>query len=361
VHKHTIDWYLRLNITIDATLAKKRSDTADALAKTLTRARVIEILRLFLFAPSGTDFTQQFTNELIVLDPEFPVSNNLQELRMMAGLVIIATMGKSSHYADAFALGVRASDFPAGRAQPIQPAMATETEVYLRQEANRLRPDEFTNDAVAEVTKVLTARTKSLNEAQAAGDAAQTTTALASYQKSVIETIASSHRILAERVKQIAEESALLWWVLAAHSDTFKQAVNQLTPETYALAAAAEAAQRTIHVPPPPSIGPLLARSLQPCKVGKKKPVLTDYIKGADSIWRTAHVKSVNVSDCRDLSPLCAALEKTEDLGTAATALKTLSKFYPTLKGELPLTPTQAAEQFYNELIFLRALDAVTI
>lgn len=361
MHKHTIDWYLQLNITSDAPIATKRWGTAEALAKTLTRARIIELLRLFLFAPSGTDFTQQFTNELIDLDTEFPVTNNIQELRMMAGLVIITTMGKPSHYANAFALGVRAANFPAGRAQPIQPAMVTETEEYLRNEADRLRPDEFANNVVPEITKGLIARTKALDEATAAADAPKTAAALASYTKSVIDTIASSHRILAERVNQLAEESALLWWVLAEHSDTFNKSVNQLTPETYAFAAAAEAAQRTVQLPPPPSIGPLLARALQPCKAGKNKLALSDYVKTADPIWRAAHVKAVNVSDCRDLAPFCAALEKTEELGSAATALKTLSKFCPGLKGELPLMPAQAAQQFYNEIIFLLALNSARI
>jgi len=65
---------------------------------------------------------------------------------------------------------------------------------------------------------------------------------------------------------------------------------------------------------------------------------------------------SLIVSDCRDLSPLCAALEKTEELGSASTALKALVKLCPGVKGDLTLTPAQAAQQFYNELVFLRTL-----
>jgi GTPase-associated system helical domain len=360
VHKHTIDWYLQLNLTSDATLAQKRWDTAETLAKTLTRTRVIELLRLFLFAPSGTDFTQQFTNELIGLDAEFPVSHNIQELRMMAGLVMMTTFGKSSDDGNAFALGVRAASFPDGRVQPLQPGMVTEAEEYLGKEAGRLRPDEFANDVVVDVTKGLTARGKALSEAEAAGDEAKKTAALVAYRKSVIDTIVSSHRTLAKRVEQLAEESALLWWVLAEYSDALQQPVHKLTAESYALAAASEAAQRTTHLPPPPSIGPLLARALQSCEPsGKKKLVLANYVKAANPLWRAAHVKSVNVSDCRDLNPLCAALEKTDELGSAPTALRTLSKLCPGVKGELPLTPSQAALQFYNEILFLRALDAL--
>src|SRR5437870_2132825 len=108
MHKHTIDWYLQVNLTSDAVLAQKRWDTAEALTKTLSRSCVIELLRLFLFAPSGTDFTESFTTELIELDSEFPVSKNIQELRLMAGLVMTTTFGKPSNNGDAFALGLRA-------------------------------------------------------------------------------------------------------------------------------------------------------------------------------------------------------------------------------------------------------------
>lgn len=85
--------------------------------------------------------------------------------------------------------------------------------------------------------------------------------------------------------------------------------------------------------------------------------MLSDYVKATDPLWRAIHVKSVNVADCRDLTPLCAALEKTEELGDAATALKAVAKLCPGVKGELPLMPVQAAQQFYNEILFLRALD----
>lgn len=359
MHKHTIDWYLQLNLTSDAVLAQKRWDTAEALAKTLSRTRVIELLRLFLFAPSGTDFAESFTNELIELDSEFPVSKNNRELRMMAGLVMVTTFGKTSYKADAFALGLRAASFPDGRVKPIQPAMLTEAQEYLRNEAGRLRPDEFAKDISGDVTKTLIVRGKALSEAEAAGDESKKTAALTAYRDSIPRTIVSNHIELAKRIEQLAEESALLWWVLAEHSDALQQPVSKLAPEAYALAAAVEAAQRTIHLPPPPSIGPLLARVLQPCEAGEKKLVLSDYVKATDPLWRTAHVKSVSVADCHDLSPLCAAVEKTEELGSAAAAITALPKICPGVNGKLPLTPAQAAQQFFNEIVFLRALDAI--
>jgi len=359
MHKHTIDWYRQINLTSDATLAQKRWDTAEAVTKTLTRARVIELLRLFLFPSPTSEFSQQFTSELVGLDAEFPITNNIQELRLMAGMVMVTSFEGSTNNGCAFALGLRAANFPDGRIKAIQPAILTVAEEYLRNEAGRLRPDEFAKDVSADVTEILTAQSKELSEAEAGGDEAKKGAARSAFSELVPRSIANSHRKLTERILQLAEESGLLWWVLSEYSDALQQPVRTLNPEAYAFAAGFEAAQRTMRLPPPPCIGPLLARALQPCKPTDKKLSLADYVKSTEPRWRAAHVKSVNVVDCRDLSPLCAALEKTEELGSAVTALKAMPKLCPGVKAELTLTAAQAAQQFYNELLFLRALEAV--
>jgi len=360
VHKHTIDWYLQVNLTSDAELAERRSSTANAVAQKLSRDRVIELLRLFLFTPPSAEFAQQLTDELIALDTEFPVSNNAQELRMMAGLVMVTTFAQPSleRLAMAFALGLRAASFPAGRVKPIQPAILTEAEEYLRERAGRLRPNEFATDISAEVAETVTARLRALSDPAIGADEAKKTAALTAYRDAVPRAIASSHKELARRIEQLAEETALLWWVLGEYSDSLQQPVSKLDPESYALAAAAEAAQRTVRLPPSPSIGPLLRRVLQPCKSSEKKIELSDYLKATDSPWRASQLKSFNVADYRDLSPLCAAVEKTEELGSASAALKAVAKLCPGVKSDLPLAPAQAAQQFYNEIVFHRALSA---
>jgi hypothetical protein len=356
VHKHTIDWYRQTNITLDAATAEKRWATAEAVAKTLSRASAIELLRLFLFVPQNSDFTQRFTSDLVGLDAEFPVSKNMQDLRLMAGLVIMTTFAAPSGPGVALALGLRAACFPDGRAKAIQPAILSEAELYLLAQANRVRPENFSSDTLPGPTKTLTARSKALIEAEASGDAAQKTAALAAYREAVPGAVTASHKELVRRIEQLAEESALLWWILAEFSDTLQQPVGKLDQDTFALAAAIEAAQRTLRLPPPQSIGPLLARALQSCKASEKKFALSDYIKASNPMWRTPFVKSTRVTDCPDLSPVSAVLEKAEELG-GAPALKALPKLCPGVKAEVPLIPAQAARQFYNEIIFLRALE----
>jgi GTPase-associated system helical domain len=357
MHRHAIDWLSEILLTRDAALAQRYCSLAEKVATKLSRPRVIQLLRLFLFPNSSADFTQQFTDELIDLDLEFKGSDNIQHLRHMAGLVIATTFGASSREADAFALGIRAANFPQNRVQPVQPAIVTEAEQYLRNKACRLRPAEFGDDA-AEVTKVLIANREAVLKAATTLDEAKRAVADEAYQKSVIETIAHSHRNLAKRIEQLAEESGLLWWVLSEHSDGLQQPLAEVTPQIYALSAASEAAKRTQLLPPPPCIGPLLTRALKSCKHGKEQPVLADYLEVSNIPWRAAQMKSLSVADCRDLVPLCAALEKTEEIGDTPAAFKALAKVCPGVPADLPLAASEAAQQFYNELLFLRSLAA---
>jgi len=355
MHKNTIDWLKQTNLTADVALGEKRWATAERVSEKLARIRIIELLRLFLFAPTNLDSAQKITDELKVLDVEFP-GDSIQELRLMAGFVILTTYANSSPEADVFALGIRAAGFPQGRVQPVQPAMMIEGEEYLREKAGRIRSDEFPNDA-AVVTKNLAARRKALADAVAGGDEAKKTATVEAYQKSIVETISDSHTKLSARVAQLAEETALLWWVLNEHSDTLQKPVANLDREEYALAAACEAAKRTHLLPPPPSIGPLLARSLKSCKPGKTRPVFADYLEAAKLNGCIIQMKSPLLADCRDLLPICAALEKMAELGDLDSVLKVIPKLCPGVSGKQPLAPEQAAQQFYNELIFLRALE----
>lgn len=120
MHNHTIDWYRQILLTPDAELANKRWETAQTVAKKLSRARIIDLLQLYLFPVSDSEFSTRFTEELITIDKEFPVAKNASELRMMAGLIMATCFENPSEEADSFALGLRAANFPAKRIHPLE-------------------------------------------------------------------------------------------------------------------------------------------------------------------------------------------------------------------------------------------------
>ena len=153
------------------------------------------------------------------LDKEFPVTSNTELLRLMAGVVMVATFREASADACAFALGLRAALFHKRRTLPAQPEILVEADTYLQLEAEKRRPS--FNDVHDDGLPVA----------------------------------------LAGQVRRLAEETELLWWVLGEYSTSLKRPASELTAPAYALIAAAEAADRTQILPPPASIDALNPRA----------------------------------------------------------------------------------------------------
>ena len=356
MHKHTIDWLRQVHITgspADTSLAERRWTMAEKWTEDLTRARVIELLRLFLYSKTDPVAVQRVTDELLDLDKEFPVSENTEEVRLVAGLAMAARFEEPTNYSDAFALGLASAEFPVGRTHPVQPGIVTVSREYLLTEARRMRPGDSV-DSASEIVKTLNTRSKALEEAEKTEDDAKIQQALASYRKSVASTIGDSYTALSNRVSQLSEESDLLWWVLSEYSSGLEKSFNDLHVASYAIVAASEAADRTSILPPPTAIFSLLSRVLRTCKPSKKKLTVMDFLQGVPGDWRAKFVKSV-VGDCTDLTPLTTALVKTEELGISA-AMSFTEKYFG-INGNSELAPAEVAHQVYKELVFLQALD----
>ena len=354
MHNHTIDWLRQTNISADKELAEKRWNLAVAVSKTLSRPKIVGLLRLFLFQITDSEFARVLTEELLTHDPEFPVAQNIQEVRLVAGLVIAATFEESSSSADAFALGVRVATTLGNRTQPIELAIVEEAEKYLIQESGKQRSNEF-NVSPDGLTSELEATFTRFKKTNATGDAPNQAAVEEEFFNSIVETVVQGHRTLSARQAQLAEETGLLWWVLNEYSDALGMPVSELSAQNYALVAASEAAKRTQMLPPPPSIGPLLIRALTSCRSSKKELTFADFISATDSGWRTAQAKAISAVDCGDIVPFCLAIQKSEELGDVSMALKALPKLSG-ISGDLVLSPFQAALQYYQELIFLKAL-----
>lgn len=353
-HKYTIDWLRQTNITADDALADKRWASAVAVAQDLSAADAVELLRLFLFESKESAFATKITDRLVNLDSEFPVTKNVEELRQIAGLVMVVKFGTSSHQADLFALGCEAADFPAGRISPRQPGILAEAKAYALKEAAQYRPDDFDDDA-DDVVKPIVTKAKAVTEAEATEEAEKITAAHTNFRKAIADVMTASYRTLSNRTAQLAEENGSLWWALAGFSQTLKKQVEDLSSQEYPLIAAFELSKRIFMLPPPPSVGPLLTRVVSLCGSGKKKATLGEYLTATDQEWVTEFAASTNIGDCADLVPISTALSKMNELGDVAAVVKALPRYCPGFK-DGSFTPTEVAQQFFKETVFLRAV-----
>jgi hypothetical protein len=356
MHPHLIDWFRSTHIHSDAKVIEQRWNTAQEFSKKLTRENAISLLRLFLFENPKMDLVKQITDVLLTMDKEFPVGNNTEELRLMAGVIMVAAFSERSLLANVFAIGLSAASFPSGRASPIQPAIMAEARKYLIEEAEKERPADFIAEPI-DFEETLLAKHKALSEAEAAADAAKISNARATFNKALIKALKEVNNCHHSQIRRLSEETDLLWWVLSESCFTLKSRTNDLTVVGFALIAAAEAAQRTHVLPPPVSMDALLRRALAPCKTKSKGHfLLQDYLGGLDISFRDAQLTKMFFADCTDLLPISAALAKYQEFGEVTPAINVIPNICPGFKVDKEILPIDASLQFYNEIMFLKAL-----
>jgi hypothetical protein len=348
MHVLLIDWLRQIHLNADTTLATKRWKLAQAFAKKATRKDVVQLLRAFLFSPAPADLISTLTTQMLALDKEFPASNNAEEVRLIAGVIMVAAFEEGTHEADAFALGIKACSFPSSRCKPAQPAIVAEAEKYMITEANRVRPPAF---GTAKDREAIATELEGFVAGTASNEAEPTKSACA-------ELAEALHSRYGLQLRRLAEETSVLWWLIGGYSPSLNQPMAKLNASAYAFIAAAEAVERISVLPPPPSMPAVMARVLDNCKAAKTRTLL-DVVAATDPDWRSKFLPSLARDGCADLLPVTTALAKTEEVGDTETLAKTLPKACPGVSPDLAISAHDAATQFYNELIFIKALALV--
>jgi hypothetical protein len=345
MHPLLIDWLRKNNFNADTAFATKRWKLAQGVAGKSSRKDVLQLLRAFLFENSSPEVISGLTRKFLEFDKEYPASNNKEDVRLQAGVVMVAGFEQRTFDGDALALGLRAAAFPAERCKPAHTGIIEEALKYIEQEALTIRPTDFDSDHTSEIVEKLEAYGVSVTDAE------QRKTA----QEALADKLDDLYR---QPLRRLTEEIGLLWWLLGGFSPTLKQETGSIDATAYALIAAAEAAERTQLLPPPPSIYAILRRALASCKGAKRgKTTFKDFVAEADSTWRKKFVEDYSVADCADLVPFATALTKTNEAGDADILTKVIPNTCPGVSSDMELAPWEAAQQFYNELIFLKALS----
>jgi GTPase-associated system helical domain len=266
---------------------------------------------------------------------------------------------KSSHEADAFALGLRSMTFSNRKTEAVQPEILSLGVSYLNSEAEKQRPVDF-KDLESDLETALVLQRRALDEAEQSGDTAKIRTARSGYDAAIVQATESRLTFLHGQLRRLAEESAMLWWIIGRWSPLLDARVEELFETKYALVAACEAADRTYVLPPPCSAKALLTRVLSDCKKGKaKKPTLKDYLSDSEGAWRSAYVAKLSYSDSLEIVPIVVGLAKVEEFRDATAAVKVLPNVCRGFDVKHPLTAIQASSQLYLELAFLKALASI--
>jgi hypothetical protein len=358
MHPHLIDWYRQIDIIHDSALANSRWDTGVAYKGITNRQEVVILLKHFLGYSIPPNFEERFTTTLVAINPEFPVSNNKQELRMMAGVILTSILDDKSAASHAVALGLKAATFPTHRSAAIQPAIITEAELFLMKESARLRPGALADFTGAKIQSLAT-RSKAISTAESTGDDTKIRSANTAYRTLTVSTTESIASSLSIRIEQIAEESNMLWWLIGGYCYSLNKQFNALSATEAVFAIACDMNERIQQLPAPPAYERLIYQAIASTIQPKATPMLCDYISASDSGWRKKLFDSVDLSEVRELVPIFAAIEKYHELEEMQMVEKLFKTSHPDFDLSMPLEPNELSIRFYSELIFVRAISAI--
>lgn len=331
MHPHFYHWHNRAELKPDTSLLQPRWDAAAQFAEELSAEDACALLRLALFGTAETEFAKRFSEELVAFEPTFLPDGNVELLRVMATAALYSQMESESNEADAVALGLLAAAFQPDRIQPVCKELMQRAAEYSATESERLRP-----------TPKVEGKYQALEKAFNADDWAATPESTKLLGNAVLE--------LGETMGRISEENQFLWWLLGRRSSLLNTRREKLAPKKYALAAAAEAAERVALLPPPASVESLIGEVLTQCSKGATSAVsLVDLIEAANIDF----VKTtVDAAGAHDLCPLTSLV----GVRVAGNKVDGASLEKLKISVKLKVSPMDAANQYFRELMFLKAL-----
>lgn len=331
MHLNFYHWHNRVELKPETAILQARWDAAAKFSEELSGDDACSLLRLALCGTGAPEFAKRFSEALVALEPTFLPEDNAELLRVMATAALYSKMETESNEADAIALGLHAAAFQPERNKPVCKELGMRAAEYLASESERMRP-----------TPKVASDFQALKKATEAADWAGKSEAPQLIGKAVLE--------LGDTMGRIAEENQFLWWLLSRRSSLLSMRREKIAAKEYALVAASEAAERVTLLPPPASVESLIGEVLAHCsKASSAAGSLSDLINAAkiDSLKAAA-----SGAEMIELCPLTGLLGVRRAGGKVDEA--SLEKFG--LQPELKVSPTEAASQYFRELMFLRAL-----
>lgn len=331
MHPHFYHWHSRAELKTETSLLQTRWNAATSFVEDVSADRACALLRLALFGNATPEFSVEFSEHLVREEATFPPDKNAELLRVMATAALYGSIETETEVADAVALGLIATAFPLDRIQPVCKELMLRATAYLATESERLRPAPTVAGKHRALKKAFNSDTWAANAdaTKLLGDA-------------VLE--------LGETMGRITEENQYLWWLLGRRSSRLNQRRETVSAADYSLVAAAEAAERVAILPPPACVESLIGEVLTQCSDGATSALsVVDLIKAANTDLLRASPAVVAIGLC----PLSSLIESRVKGDTVnASSLKKLN-----IPAKLKVSPIDAANQYFRELMFLRALN----
>ena len=334
MHKDFAEWYRSAGITPNGEILPKRWAAIQEYQP--GRDEIVSLAQLFyrLGKPSE-EFLNKFRTSFQNVDPAFPMRDNDQELVVLAGAQLVATIESGPiNLADLAALSL-----VTGAAQNMRgsPAVADIPEIAVTYLSKRAVARAANGDG----------NSNSANELLFDGLTELGTP---------YDGLPKEFERLQRELSVVSEESNMLWWLFSEHSrDLNEPWKKQSGVPSVALMVGKELADLTRVIPGPISARAFLDRAIRSIKSKPPEAVLVvDAINGVAPEWRQRYVAEGCPTSIQGLMPISHGL-KISLAAPENNAWFSAFTHETGIRPESKLPPNVLAYQLYVEAIFSRA------
>jgi hypothetical protein len=359
-HRHFADWYESVSLRHDSNTLDARWKAVEQLLDSLKISAAPGLVRTFFDLPGADSYCEEIRSAAKLHDTSYLISNDRNELTVLSGGVIAASVEKSSHLADAVALAVSCADAQGMRQAKRIQGVVDETSKYLAEDAVRTRQvnvDIKVLDIDASgLTKLLGMKGGvTINDFNSGWTASE----------AIFKELITSHTKHTDSVQTVLklvlqtekEKSNILWWIVSEYTLDGAKPFSKLHVPEACYWGARDLAHLTIYLPGPLGGPAYLHRMLRTVK--SKLPSLvtvSECVEACDSDWKKDWAKNIAVQQLPDLCPMLFALTKSVEVGAGKEWVAAFVNATGLAEGS-KAEPVRLATQVYNELLLLRALE----
>jgi hypothetical protein len=344
MHASFPDWYRLAGLKPESETIQNRSKVVDAYALKLD---VVKILKLVGFFIGKTEMEGEPRDELNRVfqeaDPAFSVKDNTLELRVLAGSLLATVMenAKGSKPLVA-ALSINCGNFGI----PVQKALIPDVGLLATEVLQTL------SSTVRQIGTIGGSKLESLKIDNFADP-----NVWGPQIKEFTKTSSTAINRIEEVLRILAEETNILWWLLADYSNDLDQPFEKVSAECLCLVPAKELADLTGLLP-----GPLSAKATLSKIINRRKnspPVkLMDAVNAIPRNWRESRAGSIDMSNLGLLIPITLAVVKSLETDDKASWVPVYNKASG-ISAKQTYTELELAFQFYQECLLIRAATGV--
>lgn len=359
MHKAFADWYRAASVAPPLEVLEQRWAGVEQLTKQLTRAELTELVRLFSVLPNAGYETPEFMDVAFRQhDSAFPTRGHMQELRVLAGVVLRTAIDEQNDSAVAAAYGLVSGSFHSRAAHVPNKEHIEAANKFLVQRASAIRDIELSKYGRREI------RTREQLDAQLAaqlfgqtqiGNLRGPLLAVLADQSDLLNALQQSTIDLRLLVQAQREELNLLWWLQNEFS-------RELAQPFSALGAAAtcvlplELTDLLVFTPGPSAVLGMLISVLSKAKSGEFSSIKSA-INASPRSWREAQVAKSD-GCLGSVSPVSFAISKSLETDGPDEWIPAYRKQCD-VSAEESISSIELAHQLYSERMFIRALYGI--